>query len=241
VERLSDVLQQVDREASAFLRELYLGLARHAHWSHCLPTAEHWARAGLLRSPRDGLLLLTLGIATENDAFHLRAPTSRSQGMSGKQKDLWEAAQRIFEDALAADPALHEARLRLGRVLWRLEKSDAARACFEAVLAKGAEDAVTFLARLFLGRIHQDEGRLAEAEREYAAALELKPASQPAAVALSQARQLIGNPEAAREVLRRYLVYAHRRAELDPYIDYLMAHTATGQRTLEQLRRANAK
>lgn len=241
VERLADLLELVDREAIDFLRQLYLGMARHAHWSHCLATAQHWARAGLVRAPRDGPLMLTLGIAAENDAFHLRAPTSRRQGMSGKQRALWEDAQRAFEDALAADPELHEARLRLGRVLWRLGRIEAARVCFEAVLSKDAEDSLRYLARIFLGRIHQDEGRLAEAEKEYSAALEIKPASQPATVAVSHVRQLLGNPEGAREVLHRFLVYGHRRAELDPFIDYLMAHTGTGQRILEQLRRANGR
>jgi tetratricopeptide (TPR) repeat protein len=241
VERLADVLQAVDRGAPDFLREFYLGLARHAHWSHCLGIAQYWAHAGLARVPRDGPLLLTLGIAAENDAFHLRAPTSRSQGMSGKQRDLWEDAQRTFEEALLADPELHEARLRLGRVLMRLGKIENARACFEAVAAKDAEDAVTFLARMFLGRVEQDAGRLAEAEKEYVAALELKPASQPATVAVSHVRQLQGDTEGARAVLQRFLAYAHRRTEIDPFINYLMAHTASGERLLEELRRANGK
>jgi hypothetical protein len=241
VERLADVLQAVDSQALDFLVQLYLGQARHAHWSHCLGTAQYWARAGLARAPRDGLLLLTLGIAAENDAFHLRAPTARSQGMSGKQRDLWEDARRTFEAALAAEPELHEAWLRLGRVQLRLGKLEAARGCFEAVLQKGAEDRLSYLAHLFLGRIHEDEGRIAEAEKQYSAALLLKPGSQPAAVALSHARQLLGDADGARDVLQRFLVYAHRRAELDPYIDYLMAYTATGQRLLEQLRQANRK
>jgi tetratricopeptide (TPR) repeat protein len=241
VERLSNVLQAVDQGAPEYLRQLYLGLAQHAHWSHCLGIAQYWARAGLARVPRDGPLLLTLGIAAENDAFHLRAPTAKNQGMSGKQRDLWEEAQRTFEEALAAAPQLHEARLRLGRVQMRLGKTEAARASFEAVLAKDAEDPVTFLARMFLGRIEQEAGRLGEAEKQYLAALELKPASQPAAVAVSHVRQLQGDPDRAREVLQRFLAYAHRRTETDPFIDYFMAHTATGQRLLEELRRANEK
>lgn len=237
VERLADLLLQVDREPGDFLRRYYLGAARRAHWSHCLGTAQLWARAGLKRFPKDGPLLLTLGIAAENDAFHERAPTSRSQGMSGKQRALWEEAQRTFEDALAADPELHEARLRLGRVLWRLGKSEAARACFEMLLAKDPTEAsLPYLAHLFLGRLHQDEGRLAEAEKEYSAALAMRSGSEPAAVAVSYVRQLLGNPEAARDVLNRFLVYSHRRTEIDPFIGYLMAHTGTGQRILEGLR-----
>jgi len=42
--------------------------------------------------------------------------------------------------------------------------------------------------------------------------------------------------------LRRPIRHAsHRRTETDPFIDYFMAHTATGQRLLEELRRANEK
>jgi tetratricopeptide (TPR) repeat protein len=241
VERLADLLLLVDREPHHFLRRFYLGAARHAHWSHCLSTAQHWARAGLKRFPRDGPLLLTLGIAAENDAFHERAPTSRSQGLSAKQRALWEDAQRTFEDALAADPELHEARLRLGRVLWRLGKTQAARACFEVVVSRHPETSLLYLAHLFLGRLHQDEGRLTEAEKEYSAALAIRPASEPAAVAVSYVRQLLGNPESAREVLNRFLVYPHRRRELDPFIDYLMAHTSTGERILERLRAENSR
>lgn len=241
VERLADLLPLVDRQAADFLRRFYLGLARHAHWSHCLSTAELWARAGLKRFPRDGPLMLTLGIAAENDAFHERAPTSRSQGMSGKQRALWEDAQRTFEAALAADPQLHEARLRLGRVLWRLGKTEAARVCFEMVLSKDPEPSLVYLAHLFLGRLHQDQGRLADAEKEYSAALAMRSGSEPAAVAVSYVRQLLGNPEGARDALNRFLVYAHRRTEMDPFIDYLMAHTGMGQRTLEQLRAESSR
>lgn len=241
VERLVDLLLLVDRQAADFLRRFYLGVARHAHWSHCLSTAQHWARAGLKRFPRDSPLLMTLGIAAENDAFHWRAPTSRSQGMSAKQRALWEDAQRTFEDALAADPELHEARLRLGRVLWRLGKTEAARSCYEVVMSRDPEASLVYLAHLFLGRLHQDEGRLTEAEKEYSAALAMRSGSEPAAVAVSYVRQLLGNPEGARDVLNRFLVYAHRRTEIDPFIGYLMAHTGTGQRILEQLRAENSR
>lgn len=241
VERLADLLLLVDREPVDFLRRFYLGVARHAHWSHCLSTAQHWARAGLKRFPRDGPLLLTLGIASENDAFHERAPTSRSHGMSAKQRALWEDSQRTFEGALAADPELHEARLRLGRVLWRLGKTEAARVCFEVLLSKDPEASLLYLAHLFLGRLHQDEGRLTEAEKEYSAALAMRSGSEPAAVAVSYVRQLLGNPESARDVLNRFLVYAHRRTEIDPFIGYLMAHTGTGQRILERLRAENSR
>lgn len=240
VERLADLLLLVDPTAGDFLLRFYLGTARQAHWSHCLGTAQYWARAGLRRFPKDSLLLLTLGIAAENDAFHLRAPTAHSAGISSKQRSLWEEAQRIFEDALAAEPVLHEARLRLGRVLWRLGNAEAARGCFEAVLSADADASLHYLAHLFLGRLHQEAGRFPEAEKECAAALRMRPASEPAAVAVSYLRQLQGDTEGAREVLNRFLVFAHRRSELDPYIGYLMAHASTGERILDRLRAENA-
>ena len=237
VERLADLLPLVDRDPSDFLRRYYVAVARRAHWSHCLSTAEFWARAGLKRYPNDGPLLLTLGIAEENDAFHERAPTSKSQGLSGKQRALWEDAQRTFEATSAAEPDLQEARLRLGRVLWRLGKIEAARACFEAVLSNDvSEGSLAYLAHLFQGRLDQDEGRLGDAEKHYAAAVALRSGSEPAAVALSHVRLLLGDPDAARDVLNRFLVYGHRRREIDPYVGYLMAYTGMGERMLQQLR-----
>jgi tetratricopeptide (TPR) repeat protein len=247
VERLAGMLILVDPEARAFLRRFYVAIARHAQWSHCFPQAERWARTGLKRLPKDGSLLLTLGIGLETSAFLTSVPAPRTaplgpqalrlfESQTAKLGGLWGTVRRTFEEAIAIDPKLHEARLRLGRVFWRLRRPELARACFEEVLAANSEPALDFLAHLFLGRVHEDTGRIADAEVEYRAALWLRPLSDPAAVALSHARLLQGDPGSAREVLGSVIEQLHRRTEVDPYKNYLMAHTREGRTDLAQLR-----
>ncbi|MBK5255023.1 MAG: tetratricopeptide repeat protein [Vicinamibacteria bacterium] len=251
IERLAEMLLMVDREAKTFLSRFYVGMARHAHWSHCLAHAELWARAGLKRLPRDGTLLLTAGIVTETTAFLTVVPAPRTpvmppravrqfEAQTEKIKGLWQRVRRSFEGTLAADPEQHEARLRLGRVLWRLRQPAPARASLEAVLSKSGDAALQYLAHLFLGRIHEDAGELAAAEAEYRAALEILPLSQPAAVAVSHVLLLRGDPEGASELLGFALDQFRLRTAVDPYNRYPMTHSAEGRATLAELRRSVA-
>lgn len=248
VERLAAVLILVDPEANVFLRRFYVAMARRAHWSHCILQAEQWARAGLKRLPKDGTLLLTLGIVLDTTASLTLVPAPRMailgplalrqfEAHTAKLGSLWERVRRTFDEAVAADPDLREARLRLGRVLWRLNRPEPARACFKEVLSRSDDPVLLYLAHLFLGRIHEDQDHLAEAEKEYRAALAIRPLSEPAAVALSHARLLMGDPEGAREALGSALEQFRLRTELDPYKLYPMTHTREGQTSLDELRR----
>ena len=76
-----------------------------------------------------------------------------------------ENAHRALRAAVAVDPSLAEARLRLGRVAWRLGETAEARSALEEVLARKPDAATAFLAHLFLGRLDEDAGRLADAAR----------------------------------------------------------------------------
>jgi tetratricopeptide (TPR) repeat protein len=248
VERLTALLLLVDPSPGDFLRRFHLAMARHAHRCHCLHEAKQWARAGLKLFPRDAPLLLALGITTETEAFHTRALAPVRAGLSSRAaaqhaadtaalRNLWESARDAFEEAIAAAPELYEARLRLGRVLLRLDKPEASQQQLEIVLSESREPSERYLAHLFLGRIHEKKQRLGEAAAEYRAALALRASSEPAAVALSHVQLLHGDPESAREVLSRALQHSGRRSDLDPYVEYDMAHTAEGERMLHELRR----
>jgi tetratricopeptide (TPR) repeat protein len=249
VERLASILVLVDPDAKAFLSRFYLAMTRRAHWSHCIPQAEQWARTGLKRLPKDGDLLTSLGIVLETTAFLTLVPSPRSatlgapairqlEAQTARLNALWERARRAFDDAVAADPSQFEARLRLGRVLWRLHRPEAARACFEEVLRKSADPVLLYLAHLFLGRIHEDEERFTEAEQEYQAALKARPTSEAASVAISHARLLSGDVEGAREFAALSLEQVRTRIDADPYKNYPMTHTRSGQSGLDELREA---
>ena len=78
VEHLVTLLILVDPGASVFLKRFYLGMARHAQWTHCFVEAQRWAHAGLKSFPRDAPLRMALGIASETGAFFTLAPAPRA-------------------------------------------------------------------------------------------------------------------------------------------------------------------
>lgn len=248
LEHLAAILLLLEPKAPEFLEPLYLAMARQAQWSHCFKQSELWARAGLKRFPKDGPLLMAIGIAAETSAFFTLAPAPRAldalpsaarqrDTAAGDLRSQWEGARRAFEEAIAADPDLVEARLRLGRVRWRLGRLEAARASFETVLGRPTEPEIEYLAHLFLGRVLEDAGQWPEAEAQYRAARALQPLSETAAVALSEIRFLQGDVASARAILKEGLEAANRRTDFDPWVPYLITQTPDGERILEQLRR----
>ena len=119
---------------------------------------------------------------------------------TGRQRHLAEA-EKALAAAVAGDPRLLEARLRLGRVQWRRGAPEAARAQLEAVLAASRDAALVSLAHLFLGRIHEDGRRFPEAAREYEAALAVAPRAQTPRIALAHLRHRQGDEAGCRAIV----------------------------------------
>ncbi len=247
IDHLTAILLLIDPEAGAFLRPLYLAIAQQAQWSHCFNESQGWARAGLRFLPRDVPLKMAAAVAAETGAFFVLPPAPGSVGLppsvarrrdaeDARIRGLWEAARLAFEDVLTVSPDHSEARLRLGRVLWRLQKADEARACFEKILSKAGEPAVQYLAHLFLGRVLEDKGAWSGAEEHYRVALSIQPASETAAVALSQVRFLQGDYESAREILAAGIEAARHRTDFDPWVPYLIVQSPVGEQILAGLR-----
>jgi len=218
-------------ETKDFARRFFVALAHGSQWDACFPDAQRWAGEGLKLFPRDAELLLAAGSALEESAtLLLGVSVSDRQG-------LFERAGAMFTDGLAADPELNLARVRLGRVLWQLGEFDRARGPLEqAVEVRSGDPAVLYLAHLFLGRVHEDSGRLELALRHYRLSLALEPQAQTAAIALSHALRQTGEAGESREVLRRALAAAGRRGR-DPYWDYLASNAAGVHDELAALRR----
>ncbi len=248
VEHLSAILVLADHKAGHFLRPFYLGMARQALWSHCLGESRAWAQAGLKLFPRDGPLIMSVGIASETEAFFTPKPAPRTPGVlpsivrqreteAQRLKSILDTARGEYAAAVATAPDLFEARLRLGRVLWRLGQPEAARPHFEAVIASSAMAGLRYLAHLFLGQIHEDRSGWPEAEQQYRDALDLEPQSERAAVALSHMRLVQGDTESAREILTASLERAQPAAGVDPWVSYLVIQSPEGERILKDLGR----
>ena len=95
-----------------------------------------------------------------------------------------EDAEKSYAQVLTLDPALIEARVRLGRVrTLRGDNQSAARILAE--VPDSAGPALVYLARLFEGDALERSGSRAEARKRYGAAVRLGPRSQSAQLALA--------------------------------------------------------
>ncbi len=232
-----------------FARSFFLAMAERCQWDFCLNAAVEWGRDGLERFPRDALLLLTVGAAYEEQATLLAPPSARSgparpvaaqvprSEVIAERRLRFSEARRFLAAAVNADPASLQARLRLGRVEWRLGKDDAALRTLEDSVRAGGAPRLLGLAHLFLGQVHERAGRTDAALREFRQALDLDPESQAAAVALSQVFWTLGDAEGARSVIEGAVALAGKRSTRDAYWDYLASNAASADQLFEELRR----
>lgn len=235
-------------EGRDFARRWYLAMTVRSQERTCFEDALGWAHRGLKWFPKDPDLLLALG--TVEEVVGTLTPRHRvNPGLSGtrlqeavalaaERPSRLKRARQALEEALAVEAGLDEARLRLGRVQWRLTQYDAAEGSLRAVLARSQDGALLYLAHLFLGQIHEDAGRLDETEREYRAALALDPAAQAAAVALAHALELAGERAASREVLAGAVGQARRKGR-DAYWWYLEGSLDRSEALFDQLRQGS--
>ena len=235
-------------ETREFARQWYRATAQRAQSWGCLDEARHWVIEGLRAVPDDPELLLVMG-ALHELAGSLTAGYSPRAALASRprQRDRMLATERdrhaaltrartSFESALEGAPALLEARLRLGRVEWRLGRPRPARAALEAVLAAAKDHRLRYLAHLFLGRLEEDEGHAGAAEQAYRAALELRPEAQSAAVALSHLQFAAGDVAGARETMEDALVHAGQRHRGDELWVYALGASEDADRLFEALR-----
>lgn len=232
-----------------FARRFFLGMAQRCQWDFCLEQSQRWANDGLKLFPGDAALLFAVASVLEESAT--LADTKTTEGIAALPQRRRDEVQRAvmarvqrfreargyFERALVADDRFALARVRLGRVLWRLGQLDAARVALERAVQQGPDGDVLYLARLFLGRVHEDLGQLEQAAAEYRLALALDPQAQTAALALSHLLRLVGEAEDSRALLSQALSQARRRKGRDAFWDYLQRNAAQFEALFDVLRR----
>jgi tetratricopeptide (TPR) repeat protein len=258
-ERLLASAEQ-QKGGDVFAANFALALAMDFRSMLCILRAGHWAEVGLKVAPGNASLFVARGLAAETmgvtgwaeptpftvfDDARGRSrtldttprPVSRTVMRSSPidKPRLLNVAREAFEKALAIDPDQEEARVRLGRVQWRLGRIKEAKESLSTALA-GKEDSIKYLAHLFLGRCLEDSQDLRGAIDEYKAALALRPETQIGAVALAHALALRGDSEGARQVLEPVLVYSGNRRTVDPYWAYLIGTPDLSNAMLEALR-----
>ena len=157
--------------------------------------ARSFLQEGVKRFPDYAPLLLALGSLEED----VTSRELRGQRRPGQRAPL-ERAEALYRRALAAEPELDEARLRLGRVLHARGRLPEAEESLIAV-TKAKDPELRYLAHLFLGSKHEQAGRLDAAAAEYRAAVAASPLSQTGYLALSWSLDATGDRAGAREAL----------------------------------------
>jgi tetratricopeptide (TPR) repeat protein len=248
-------------DCAAFAPRLFLlvGLALQADLD--VATAHHLVRAGLRRFAEDPELLTALGIALETgpgmrqydqppDAKRRSSPpvirpgfAVEGDGSRGEWRPLPASslgdAEAAFRRALAADPGLSEARLRLGRV--RLLRGQA-REAIEELQRVSREDGSLrrqYLARLFEARAHEKRGDAEGAARAYQAAVAVEPEGQSAWIGLGHALGLLGRREEAEEAFA--VALGQRRVRGDPWWTYARGDLDRLEPLLAELQAALAR
>lgn len=206
-------------------RDFYVALASAALALGYAEAAGPFAAQAAFEAPRDSEVQLVLGCVASGLATE-RAVQHRNSDAARARKD----AEKAFRDALAADPLTHEARLRLGKLLLDTKRATEAEPLLAEVDAKATTERQRYLARLFLGRAAEGNGRSEDAILSYRRALEAWPDSQAARLALAHALEKSSGPGAAREVVGALLDPTPRRAEPpDPWFLYLIGPPGLAQ------------
>ena len=213
-------------------------------------------RFGLELFPNDPVLLLYAGMMHESyaepriqntvaPASVLRqvSPSGRNfqvnvdqRGSFGSVASELKDAEKFFREALAADPDLVEARIRLGHVLGLRDRpADAVREL--QVARKGQLPApLQYIVLIFLGREHVILGDREAARTEFQQAVSLYPGAQSPRLGLSQiARDAGGTPAAlaALQILEIPPVTIRRE---DPLWQYERLHTTDAAAIVAQMR-----
>ena len=238
-----------DPAQGAFARRWYEAMAGLAQSENLWGEALDWAERGLRDFPDSAGMLLVVGSIEETVGALalLRLPDSVFSPVQRETRENLaalrearghlETSRRSLRSAVAADPSLAEARLRLGRVAWRLGDAVEARAALREVLSREPRPATAFLAHLFIGRLDEDASQLDDAARSYEAALALAPHAQSARLGLSHVRLRLGRPGVARREVEESVRAADRRQQPDPFWLYPWGPAAGVEERLEALRR----
>ena len=156
------------------------------------------------RFPQDPLVALALGSLHEAHA----APNALVEASAGRQGNLekWRQEERAYRleqalvayrQAVALDPTLAEAHLRLGHVLLLTGKADEADAAFARASAETGDRRWRYLAEMLRADGADARGDRAAARQRYQAALGAWPDAQSPVLALSRLEASDGDWPAA--------------------------------------------
>ena len=157
----------------------------------------------------------------------LKRPTDLMRAYATSSRQLLATADRHFARAVALDPALTEAQVRLGRVRTLRGRIDDGIVRLRRASALPADPTVRYFAYLFLGDALDRGGDSAGAQTAYRSASSLAPLAQSPQLAISRLSAAAGDDAAARSALERVL---GSRASADGGFDpWWLYHRCSGR------------
>jgi tetratricopeptide (TPR) repeat protein len=211
----SVLLGKAPSSTRAFASRWYVAIARVSCDSGCGTLAGDLLAAARRLLPGDAAVLCESGRLDEYRAGSLRnlGPVSvrdltgidetvTFQRMRSKREALLRRAAGWLRAGAEADPSDATCRLHLARVESLLGNDVGAEPLLRG-LQQDRDDAVSYLASMFLGAASERRGAPAEAEASYRAAMARFPRGQAAHVALSAVLRHSGRVAEARETLAR--------------------------------------
>ncbi|HSL24135.1 MAG TPA: tetratricopeptide repeat protein [Vicinamibacterales bacterium] len=185
--------------------------------------------------PDDADLLFLKGGLHETFASSRCQPIRRRQPVTfGSAREEHERAARAFSRALASNPDLIEARVRLGRVLGQLGRHEEAARELRAAAPVVEDPLLQYYAALFLGAEEAALGRTDAARASFERGASLFPTAQSARLALSALALRSGDDAGALRALREAAALPSDRD--DPWWTYHVAYAAAADTLLDELR-----
>ncbi len=216
-----------------------IGLGQHAEFFDA-----RLVRAAVERCPDDAVLLYLAGAEREAMASSFFQAFRRDLAGSAIRPEIddtraeLEAAERFYRRAVARDPALAEARVRLGRVLIEGGRMADAAAELRAALSARLEPVMEYLATLFLGSALEATAQLADARDAYLRAAMLTPGARLPHLALARVAFALGDTDGLAGGLDEALRPTEDGAPVDPWLGYRSVQARHADDWLEHVRRA---
>jgi tetratricopeptide (TPR) repeat protein len=204
----------------------------------------HFARARLLvpDDPRvlfsEARLHAALGSSRVQNFVRL---TMLGNGLSvrgvASARDELRRAETLLQRALAGDPAMVAARLRLGHTVMQQGRLEEGLQLVHEARSATADRTLSYYANLFAGDAELALGRIDDAKQSFERALALYPDAQSPRLGLSAAIGAGGEREhAVAAILPTLIKRPDGRADDDPWWMYYDANLAEADAALEQLR-----
>jgi tetratricopeptide (TPR) repeat protein len=223
-----------------FARDWYLLLVAVQHGRAEVGWSRAYLEEALKSFPKDPYLRVALGsnheMLSDLSVGYVNYVDASGrylrQGSVDAAHELRDAI-RCLEEAVVLAPQLFEARLRLGRLLYRRGELDRAAKELETARQLAPQVELKYLALLFSGMVEAARGSYDRADRFYTDALQLLPAGQTAAIAKAETAYLRGRVSEAAATVQAVLQQTKKE---DPWWGYMSGESWHLEHRLEWLR-----